>query len=91
MMKYSQQDMLNAIQEIKRGNSVKSTAKKYNIPRVTLMYKVKGKLPVGKRMGPKSIFPPEQEYFSRMGNIHDKGWFSLDKRYIYNYCFQTCP
>lgn len=43
------------------GKSVKLTSKKYKTLRTTLAYKVSGKLPVGKRMGPKSLFPPEQE------------------------------
>lgn len=61
IMRCSQQSLLDAIAEVQTGNSVKATSKKYGIPRVTLMYKVNGKLPIGKRMGPKSLFTPEQE------------------------------
>lgn len=45
---------------MKNGSSDK-VAKKYGVPRVTLLYKVKEQLPIGKRMGLKGIFSPEQE------------------------------
>lgn len=61
IMKYTQESLLTAIEEVNNGSSVKSAAKRHGIPRVTLLYKVQGKLPVGKRMGPKSIFTEEQE------------------------------
>lgn len=40
-MKYTQESLLNAIEEVKNGSPLKTAAKKYGIPRVTLLYKLK--------------------------------------------------
>lgn len=61
MFRYSEEDMEKAIEEVLRGQAVSTTAKKYNIPRVTLLYKSRGTTPRKRKMGPQPYMLPEQE------------------------------
>lgn len=61
MLKYSEECMEKAIEEVQNGMPVSTTAKKYGIPRVTLLYKVRGKTPLKRRMGPESYLSEIQE------------------------------
>lgn len=59
---------------------VKATLKKYSIPRVTLLCKVKGQLLIGKRIGPKSLFTSDQEDLLVKWVIHlARAGFSITK------------
>lgn len=51
MFRYSDADMEAAIQECKRGVPTSTAAKKFGVPRVTLLNKVKGKTPMKRKMG----------------------------------------
>ncbi|KAG5896954.1 hypothetical protein JTB14_024801 [Gonioctena quinquepunctata] len=51
--KYSLEDMQQAIEAVRHGTSVAAASKQFKIPRITLLYKVKGKYGVYCRMGPK--------------------------------------
>lgn len=51
MFRYSEADMEAAIQECRRGVPTATAAKKFGVPRVTLLNKVKGKTPIGRKMG----------------------------------------
>lgn len=51
MFRYSEADMEAAIQECKRGVPTSTAAKKFGVPRVTLLNKVKGKTPMKRKMG----------------------------------------
>lgn len=51
MFRYSEADMEAAIEECRRGVPTVTAAKKYAIPRVTLLNKVKGKTPIRRKMG----------------------------------------
>ena len=59
--KYTVDAMKNAIEAVRRGASVSYASKQYGIPRVTLMYKVKGKYDVDCRMGPDTVLKAEEE------------------------------
>lgn len=52
LLKYSGEKMENAILEVQRGLPVSTVAKKFGVPRVTLLYKVRGKIPRKRRTGP---------------------------------------
>lgn len=55
-------DQLNAaLDAIARGMPVATAAKTYSVPRVTLLYKSTGKLPVECRMGPSTILTSYEE------------------------------
>lgn len=58
---YSEQAMKLAIEAVKRGESALSVSKQFNVPRSTLVNKIKGKSPVGRRMGPAPIFGDKGE------------------------------
>lgn len=59
--KYSPEDMQQAVDAVHRGMSVASASKQYKIPRITLLYKAKGKYPVDCRMGPETILTSVEE------------------------------
>lgn len=61
MFRYTEDDMERAIEEVLRGQPVSTTAKKYGIPRVTLLYKSKGKTPRRRKMGPQPFLKETQE------------------------------
>lgn len=58
---YTQSAVNNAIIDIKNGSSILGTSKKYGIPRSTLNDKLKGKVPIEKKMGPPTILSSEEE------------------------------
>lgn len=58
---YSIEDMKNALDTVRRGVSVASASRQFNIPRITLLYKSKGKYDVNARMGPDTILSSDEE------------------------------
>ncbi|KAI4470841.1 tc5 transposase dna-binding domain [Holotrichia oblita] len=58
---YSVEDMKQAISAVKCGASVSWASKEYKIPRITLLYKVKGKYDVECRMGPETTLTWDEE------------------------------
>lgn len=73
-IKYSQQQLICAIQEVKNGVTQFAAAKKYNIPRSTLFNKISGKALMGKKSGPGTVLSSEEE------NIVKKWMFTLGIR-----------
>ncbi|XP_060803913.1 uncharacterized protein LOC132902523 [Amyelois transitella] len=61
MLSYSEEDMMKAYSDVKSGMSISAASKKYSIPYSTLSYKVNGKTPLERRMGPVSYLSAEQE------------------------------
>ncbi|KAF2903627.1 hypothetical protein ILUMI_02559 [Ignelater luminosus] len=59
--KYSIEDTEKALDTVRRGVSVASASKESGIPRITLLYKSKGKYLVKVRMGPEMILTLEEE------------------------------
>ncbi|XP_050501919.1 tigger transposable element-derived protein 1-like [Diabrotica virgifera virgifera] len=59
--KYSEDVIKLAIQEVREGNSIKSTAKKHNISRPTLQRRLRTDVFVATRMGPPTVFSLDQE------------------------------
>ena len=56
--------MKEAIQDVRTNNTpVWTAAKKYGVPRITLKYKVEGKSPMERKMGPQTILSYEEETF----------------------------
>ncbi|CAK1579786.1 unnamed protein product [Parnassius mnemosyne] len=51
MFCYSEADMEAAIEECRRGVPTATAAKKFGVPRVTLLNKIKGKTPIKRKMG----------------------------------------
>lgn len=49
---YSHETLLQALEDMKKGENAFSVSKKYGIPRTTLIYKFNGKLPVDCKKGP---------------------------------------
>lgn len=59
---YSQENMLNAIAEVKRGSTLRKSAEKYGVPVMTLSDKIRGKTPITKhRPGPATYLSEHQE------------------------------
>lgn len=58
---YSDAAMLAAIEDANRGMAYKTAARLHGVPRITLMDKHKGKVPIKAKMGAASVFSPEQE------------------------------
>lgn len=50
-----------AVDAVHRGTSVASASKQFKVPRITLMYKAKGKYPVDCRMGPDTTLTSNEE------------------------------
>lgn len=61
MPKYTDDDVQKALEDIKNGAKIQSTAKKHGIPRSTLSDKVSGKSPRVRKMGPETILSIEEE------------------------------
>lgn len=72
--KYTQQQLICAIQEVKNGSTQFAAAKKYNIPRSTLYNKISGKTLMGKKSGPGTVLSSEEEI------IIKKWMFALGER-----------
>jgi len=53
--------MLNAIEAVRRGQSVRRAAELYNVPRSTLSDKVLGKVPMEAKSGPPTYLTTEEE------------------------------
>ncbi|KAG5881526.1 hypothetical protein JTB14_008452 [Gonioctena quinquepunctata] len=61
MLKYSEQQMQNALADVSRGIPVATAAKHHGTPRITLLYKSKGESPNFREMGPESFLTREEE------------------------------
>lgn len=61
MLQYPEAAMIAALEDCKRGMPVATAAKKHGVPRVTLLYKFKGKTPINRRMGRASYICHETE------------------------------
>ncbi|KAI4456835.1 unkempt family member [Holotrichia oblita] len=59
--KYTQENLNNALDAIKSGLPCATAAKKYNVPRTTLIGKIKGIYPENCRSGVSTILNPEEE------------------------------
>lgn len=59
-MNYSREQMEKAVEEVKNGMTCSDASKKYGVPRVTLLYKVKGKFK-DKKCGRESYLTSEEE------------------------------
>lgn len=59
--KYSEDDIVKAIDEISAGAKVRETCRKYGIPHSTIINKIKLRHPVQRRMGPPTILTPNEE------------------------------
>lgn len=62
ILEYPQSAMAAALDEVKRVMPVKTAASKYGVPKTTLLYKVKVKYPVSRKMGPATVFSIEEEH-----------------------------
>lgn len=72
--KYSEQQLLSALEAVKNGSSQFAAAKKFEIPRSTLFNKVHGKTEMGKKPGPSTVLLAEEE------RIIEKWMFGLATR-----------
>ncbi|KAK9500067.1 hypothetical protein O3M35_001405 [Rhynocoris fuscipes] len=83
---YPQAKMIAALQDVSNGMPVATAAKKHQVPRVTLLYKSKGKTPIERRMGPPSILTQdeENELVLWISSMCEAG-FPVTKTYILNY------
>lgn len=68
--KYSEEDMRGALMAVENGMSINSASKCFKIPRMTLSDKVKGKTPIGRKMGPPSILSNEEEMLLERWILH---------------------
>lgn len=53
--KYTIDDLVNAINEIRNGAKIRETERKYNIPHATMMDKLKEKTSLDARKGPSTV------------------------------------
>ncbi|CAG9828044.1 unnamed protein product [Diabrotica balteata] len=61
MLAYPEEAVAAAIEDVRLGMSIASAAKRHQVPRVTLLYKVKGKTPISRRTAPKTILTSDEE------------------------------
>lgn len=61
ILQYSESAMQNALAAVRNGMPVKTAANNFKVPRTTLLYKFKGINPESRKMGPATIFLPEEE------------------------------
>ena len=61
ILKYSPEQMRDAIRAVQMGTPVATAAKRFGVPRVTLLYKVRGKYPEECRMGSSTMLSVEEE------------------------------
>lgn len=61
ILKYSEEDMQAAIVDCRTGKAIATAARQHKVPRTTLLYKVRGIHPEGRKMGPKTLFSNEEE------------------------------
>lgn len=61
MLMYSEKQMEDALLEVNRGVPVATAARHHNVPRVTLLYKARGKTPAHRKMGPDTVLSKEEE------------------------------
>lgn len=59
--KYSKEDIKNALEVTKHGESCSTAAKKYGVPRTTLIGKKSGKYPVDCKSGVGTILTENEE------------------------------
>ncbi|KAF2889357.1 hypothetical protein ILUMI_16816 [Ignelater luminosus] len=74
--KSSPEDMGRAIAAVKSGKYVAFSSKQFNVPRVTLLYKIQGKYEVNCRIGPPTILiqTEEQHLVHWLLNVSDAGF-----------------
>lgn len=77
--KYSETNLLNAINAVKEGMSVRAAAKEFNVPRSTIMDHLSGRSQVGVKAGRKQSIPPEIE-----NKMVDKVWLSFNQATVFN-------
>lgn len=58
---YNDEDMKKAIDAVKKGSPIATAAKTFEVPRMTLSDKCKGKTPIQRKMGPPSILSETEE------------------------------
>lgn len=62
ILKYDHSAMENALEAVKKKQlSIKAAAKAFAVPRTTLLYKINGRHPEERRMGPKTNLSSEEE------------------------------
>lgn len=61
MLNYPEKQMNLAIDAVRMGMPVATAAKRFSVPRITLMYKAKGKTPQYRRIGPDTVLTKEEE------------------------------
>lgn len=61
MLNYPEEQMNLAVDAVRKGMPVATAAKRFSVPRITLMYKAKGKTPQHRRMGPDTVLKKEEE------------------------------
>lgn len=60
-LNYTESEMLHAINAVENGMSISMAAKKFNVPRMTLSDKSKGKTPIIRKLGPSSVLSESEE------------------------------
>ena len=83
--KYSEEALRNALAAVNSGRTIRSVSITYGIPKTTLLYKHKGKLPIGKNMGPPPVLSEDEEkkLVEWMIHVSDRG-FPITKTQLIN-------
>ena len=58
---YTQEDLDNAIEELKAGASSRAVSQKYHIPKTTLLDRIHGKVEQVAKKGPRTFLTPAEE------------------------------
>lgn len=61
ILKYDENQILDAIQAVQNGMPILEASKRYKVPRTTLTYKLSGRYPIERKMGPASYISKEHE------------------------------
>lgn len=83
ILKYDESQMLAAITAVKAGWTTAKASKHYKVPRTTLLYKLSGKYPISRKMGPPSYLTKEHEaILSKWIITSQKAGFPVSKIYV---------
>lgn len=69
-LKYSDEDVYSALEEIDKGSTIAASARKYGIPRSTLSEKRSGRHPIERRMRPDTVLSQEEDNLLEKWILH---------------------
>lgn len=82
-LKYSEKNLLDAMEATRSGMSIRKASITFNVPRSTLMDKLGGRVPIERRIGPSTILSCEEEgYLVKWIMSCSKAGFPVTKTHL---------